>query len=56
MGVTYNFLGSAGFIGGLTRNTISFTVILLEVSGKLHFLLPVMGAMMVYKRCFSLFK
>jgi len=45
----YALVGSAGFIGGLMRSTISFTVILIEVSGQLHLILPIMFAMMLGK-------
>jgi chloride channel 7 len=45
----YALIGSAGFIGGLQRSTISFTVILIEVSGQLHLMLPIMFAMTVGK-------
>eukprot|EP00761_Pharyngomonas_kirbyi_P012339 gb/GECH01012366.1/.p1 GENE.gb/GECH01012366.1/~~gb/GECH01012366.1/.p1 ORF type:complete len:763 (+),score=121.47 gb/GECH01012366.1/:1-2289(+) len=46
---TYAIVGSASFLGGVSRMTISMTVILLEITNDLQFLLPIMLAIMVAK-------
>ena len=39
----YALVGAAGMLGGVTRMTISLTVILLEVSSDIHLLMPIMS-------------
>jgi H+/Cl- antiporter ClcA len=43
---TYSLVGAAAVMGGTTRMTISLTVILLEASGDMQYLLPLMLALM----------
>eukprot|EP01060_Flectonema_neradi_P000184 TRINITY_DN1012_c0_g4_i1.p1 TRINITY_DN1012_c0_g4~~TRINITY_DN1012_c0_g4_i1.p1 ORF type:complete len:857 (+),score=87.79 TRINITY_DN1012_c0_g4_i1:57-2573(+) len=45
----FALIGSAAFIGGVSRLTVSLVVIMLEISAELHFLLPIMIAVMVAK-------
>jgi chloride channel 7 len=40
----YAVVGSAGFIGGVTRIAVAMAVIMLEISGKIELLLPIMLA------------
>jgi len=43
----YALIGAGAFIGGATRMTISIPVIMVELSGELRFLLPIMVAIAV---------
>jgi len=45
----FALVGAASFFGGVSRLTMSLTVIMLEISGELHFLLPIMTSIMVAK-------
>ena len=45
----FALIGSAAFISGVSRLTVSLVVIMLEISAELHFLLPIMIAVMVAK-------
>eukprot|EP01061_Rhynchopus_euleeides_P038116 TRINITY_DN65537_c0_g1_i1.p1 TRINITY_DN65537_c0_g1~~TRINITY_DN65537_c0_g1_i1.p1 ORF type:complete len:845 (+),score=269.62 TRINITY_DN65537_c0_g1_i1:98-2632(+) len=40
----FALIGSGAFVGGVTRLTVSLVVIMLEISAELHFLLPIMLA------------
>ena len=40
----FALIGSGAFVGGVSRLTVSLVVIMLEISGELHFLLPIMLA------------
>eukprot|EP00659_Diplonema_papillatum_P015592 gene15592-23797_t len=42
----FALLGAAAFVGGVSRLTVSLVVIMLEISAELHFLLPIMIAVM----------
>lgn len=42
-------IGASAFFGGVSRLTVSLTVIMLELSNDLHFLLPVMTGIMIAK-------
>lgn len=42
-------LGAAGFFAGVSRLTMSLTVIVTEISNDLHFLLPIMVCIVVGK-------
>jgi chloride channel 7 len=42
-------VGAAGMLGGVTRMTISLTVILLEVSSDIQLLMPIMIAILCAK-------
>jgi chloride channel 7 len=43
---TYALMGAAAILGGMSRMTISITVILLEVTGDMEFVLPLMLTLM----------
>ena len=45
----FALLGAAAFFAGVSRLTISLAVIMLEVSGAVHFLLPIMATVLVAK-------
>ena len=45
----YALVGAAGMLGGVTRMTISLTVILLEVSSDIQLLMPIMIAILCAK-------
>ena len=45
----FALIGASAFFGGVSRLTMSLTVIMLEISGDLHFLLLIMTAVMVSK-------
>eukprot|EP01064_Diplonema_japonicum_P021016 TRINITY_DN30564_c0_g1_i1.p1 TRINITY_DN30564_c0_g1~~TRINITY_DN30564_c0_g1_i1.p1 ORF type:complete len:861 (+),score=151.46 TRINITY_DN30564_c0_g1_i1:281-2584(+) len=45
----FALLGASAFFGGVSRLTISLAVIMLEVSGGLHFLLPIMASVLIAK-------
>ena len=45
----FALVGAAAFFGGVSRMTISLTVIVVELSGELHYLLPIMAAIVVAK-------
>jgi len=45
----YAIMGAAAFMGGVSRLTISLTVILIEVTNQLQYLLPIMITIMVAK-------
>lgn len=46
---SYALVGATSFFGGVSRMTISLTVIMLEITNDLHFLLPIMISAMVYR-------
>lgn len=46
---TYALIGAASMLGGCLRMTISLTVILLEITNDIQFLLPIMATVMVAK-------
>lgn len=46
---TYSLIGSTAFLGGTTRMTISLTVILLETTNNIEYLLPIMLVLMISK-------
>ena len=46
----YALVGAAGMLGGVTRMTISLTVILLEVSSDIHLLMPIMSKLALAMR------
>eukprot|EP01064_Diplonema_japonicum_P012524 TRINITY_DN19965_c0_g1_i1.p1 TRINITY_DN19965_c0_g1~~TRINITY_DN19965_c0_g1_i1.p1 ORF type:complete len:857 (+),score=103.47 TRINITY_DN19965_c0_g1_i1:59-2629(+) len=45
----FALIGSAAFVGGVSRLTVSLVVIMLEISAELHFLFPIMLAVMTAK-------
>ena len=45
----FALLGASAFFGGVSRLTISLAVIMLEISGGFHFLLPIMAAVLIAK-------
>lgn len=45
----FALIGAAAFFAGVTRLTMSLTVIMIEITNETHFLLPVMTAVMVAK-------
>eukprot|EP01065_Artemidia_motanka_P005048 TRINITY_DN12406_c0_g1_i1.p1 TRINITY_DN12406_c0_g1~~TRINITY_DN12406_c0_g1_i1.p1 ORF type:complete len:922 (+),score=168.47 TRINITY_DN12406_c0_g1_i1:58-2823(+) len=45
----FALIGAGAFITGVSRLTVSITVIMVEISGELHFLLPIMLAVMIAK-------
>ena len=46
---TYALIGATAMLGGVTRMTISLTVILLETTNEIQYLLPIMLTLMVSK-------
>jgi chloride channel 7 len=52
---SYALIGAASFFGGVTRMTVSLTVIMLEITNQLHFLLPIMIVTMIAKMVGDLF-
>lgn len=46
---TYAIVGAAASLGGTTRMTISITVLMVETTGSLQLIVPVMSAIMVAK-------
>ena len=46
---TYALVGAVAMLGGVTRITICLTVIMLETTGNIEFLLPIMLVVMVSK-------
>ena len=46
---TYALMGAVGMLGGVARMTISLTVILMETTQNLQFLLPIMMILLVGK-------
>eukprot|EP01063_Lacrimia_lanifica_P032364 TRINITY_DN5518_c0_g1_i1.p1 TRINITY_DN5518_c0_g1~~TRINITY_DN5518_c0_g1_i1.p1 ORF type:complete len:874 (+),score=301.72 TRINITY_DN5518_c0_g1_i1:121-2742(+) len=42
----FALIGAGAFVGGVSRLTVSLVVIMLEISAELHFLLPIMLAVM----------
>lgn len=46
---TYALVGAAAMIGGVCRNTISLTVMLVESTGNLHYVLPIMLSLLAAK-------
>ncbi|KAL0485737.1 12 TM domain-containing transmembrane protein, partial [Acrasis kona] len=46
---TYALIGASSFMGGVSRMTISLTVILLEITNDLQYLLPIMLTLMISK-------
>eukprot|EP01062_Namystynia_karyoxenos_P034827 TRINITY_DN25497_c0_g1_i1.p1 TRINITY_DN25497_c0_g1~~TRINITY_DN25497_c0_g1_i1.p1 ORF type:complete len:956 (+),score=274.77 TRINITY_DN25497_c0_g1_i1:103-2868(+) len=51
----FALIGAGSFITGVSRLTVSITVIMLEISGELHFLLPIMLAVMIAKWVANIF-
>mmetsp|Transcript_47964 Transcript_47964/g.108886 ORF Transcript_47964/g.108886 Transcript_47964/m.108886 type:complete len:1162 (-) Transcript_47964:116-3601(-) len=47
----FALIGAAGFFAGVSRLTMSLTVILTEISNDVHFILPIMLSIMVAKWC-----
>ena len=45
----YALVGASAFMGGVTRMTMSLSIILLEITDELEFLLPIMLAIMISK-------
>eukprot|EP01059_Diplonema_ambulator_P031154 TRINITY_DN5651_c0_g1_i2.p1 TRINITY_DN5651_c0_g1~~TRINITY_DN5651_c0_g1_i2.p1 ORF type:complete len:811 (+),score=105.75 TRINITY_DN5651_c0_g1_i2:120-2552(+) len=45
----FALIGSAAFVGGVSRLTVSLVIIMLEISAELHFVLPIMVAVMTSK-------
>mmetsp|Transcript_18525 Transcript_18525/g.24127 ORF Transcript_18525/g.24127 Transcript_18525/m.24127 type:complete len:617 (-) Transcript_18525:271-2121(-) len=45
----FALIGAAAFTGGVSRLTISLTVIMVEISNDTHFILPIMTAVMISK-------
>ena len=45
----FALIGAAAFFGGVSRLTMSLTVIMMEITNDIHFLLPIMVAIMVAK-------
>eukprot|EP00939_MAST-03C_sp_MAST-3C-sp1_P002635 g2635.t1 len=48
---TYALIGATAMLGGATRMTISLTVILLETTNNIKYLLPIMLVLMIAKFC-----
>jgi H+/Cl- antiporter ClcA len=46
---TYSLLGAACMLGGMARMTISLTIILLETTNDIQYLLPIMICLMISK-------
>ncbi len=46
---TYSLLGAAAMLGGTTRMTISLTVILVEITNDIYYLLPIMLTVLLSK-------
>jgi chloride channel 7 len=46
---TYALIGASAFFGGVSRMTMSLTIILLEITNDLQFLLPIMMSIIVAK-------
>ncbi len=54
---TYALIGATAMLGGVTRMTISLTVILLETTNNIKYLLPIMIVLMIAKfvgDCFNI--
>ena len=45
----FALIGAAAFTAGVSRLTVSLTVIMVEISNDTHFILPIMTAVMVAK-------
>merc|ERR1711981_1017378 len=45
----FALIGAAAFFGGVSRLTISLTVIMMEITNDIRFLLPIMTAVLVAK-------
>jgi H+/Cl- antiporter ClcA len=45
----FALIGAGAFLGGVSRMTISISVIMVELSGELHYLLPIMVAIITSK-------
>jgi H+/Cl- antiporter ClcA len=45
----FALIGAGAFFGGISRMTMSISVIMVELSGELHFLLPIMVAIVLAK-------
>ncbi|WEW57085.1 chloride channel [Emydomyces testavorans] len=47
----YAIIGAASALGGVTRMTVSIVVIMFELTGALHYVIPIMIAVMLSKWC-----
>eukprot|EP00455_Lapot_gusevi_P006098 TRINITY_DN12600_c0_g2_i3.p1 TRINITY_DN12600_c0_g2~~TRINITY_DN12600_c0_g2_i3.p1 ORF type:complete len:787 (-),score=196.47 TRINITY_DN12600_c0_g2_i3:47-2407(-) len=45
----YALIGASSFFGGVTRMTISLSIIMVEITNDLHFLLPIMATVVIAK-------
>ena len=45
----FALIGAGAFMGGVTRLTIALVVIIMEMSSEVHFVLPIMTAIMTAK-------
>ena len=45
----FALIGAASFFGGVSRLTISLTVIMMEITNDIRFLLPIMTAILISK-------
>eukprot|EP01059_Diplonema_ambulator_P037549 TRINITY_DN9986_c0_g1_i1.p1 TRINITY_DN9986_c0_g1~~TRINITY_DN9986_c0_g1_i1.p1 ORF type:complete len:848 (+),score=226.65 TRINITY_DN9986_c0_g1_i1:45-2588(+) len=45
----FALVGASSFFGGVSRLTVSLAVIILEISGAMHFLLPIMASILIAK-------
>ena len=48
---SYALIGATSFFGGVSRMTISLTIIMIEITNSLDFILPIMIAAMISKWC-----
>ena len=52
---SYAVIGASGFLGGATRMTISITVLIMETTGSLQLLVPIMLTVLCAKFTADLF-